>query len=178
MHARSFGTAHCWKCRQTAAKSGPGPSNCSALHYSSGHTRGGNSRIIDGGLRAQRTQPTSGKPCARNHELRPATIQANPNVRRRRHRGVTQRTRTVAIQPDFCRNDRYGGRLALGADHFHTSGGPKRTELPKRIEGVIQSNGIRGEISTGTLQKMNESNVHICGTETSFRDMKARLSDH
>jgi hypothetical protein len=90
---------------------------------------------------------------------------------------VTQGTRTVAIQPDFCRNDRYGGRLALGADHFHTSGDPKTSELPKKIEGVIQSNGIRGEISTETLQNMNEGNVHVCGTVTYFRDMKAMLSD-
>jgi len=109
------------------------------LHNHSGCTCGGNSRIIDGGLRTQRTQPTSGKPCARNHELRPATIQANPNVRRRRHRWMTQSAGTVAIEPDFCRDDGKSGRLALRADHLYTSGGPKIAGTPrKRIEGVIQ----------------------------------------
>jgi hypothetical protein len=54
----------------------------------------------------------------------------------------------------------------------------KRRNSPKKIEGVIQSSGIRGEISTETLQNMNESNVHVCGTVIYFRDMKPRLSDH
>ena len=44
----------------------------------------------------------------------------------------------------------------------------------KRIEGVIQSNGIRGEISTGTRQNMNESNVRFSETVISFCDMKTR----
>src|ERR1039458_9265847 len=88
---------------------------------------------------------------------------------------MTQRTRTVAIQPDFCRNDRYGGRLALGADHFHTSGDPKKDGTPRKlIEGVIQSSGIRGEFSTGTLQNMNESNVRLRETVIYFCDMKTR----
>jgi hypothetical protein len=96
---------------------------------------------------------------------------------------VTQRARTVAIQPDFCRNDRYGGRLALRADHFNTSGDPKRTELPKRFEGVIQHNGIRGEISTGTILKkqlnMNESNIMIHNTELTvhFMELKSEVSE-
>ena len=44
----------------------------------------------------------------------------------------------------------------------------------KLIEGVIQSSGIRGGFSTGTCQNMNESNLHICGAVTHFRDMKVR----
>ena len=91
---------------------------------------------------------------------------------------MTQGARTIAIQPDFCRNDRYGGRLALGADHFYTSGDPKTSELPKKLEGVIQSSGIRGEISTETLQNMNESNVHVCVAVIYCHDMKAMLSCH
>lgn len=132
VHARSFGTAHLWKCRQANPKLVRVDRIISALHYRNGRSSCGNSRIIDGGLRAQRAQPTSGKPCARNHELRPATIQANPNVRRRRHRGMTQRTRTVAIEPDFCRDDGQSGRLALGADHLYTSGGPKKAGTPQK----------------------------------------------
>ena len=128
---RTSGAVHLWKCCQ-AAQPWAGSNELYALHYCGSCGDGCNARVACCGLRAQRTQPTSGKPCTGNHELRPATIQANSNVRGRRHRGMTQCTRTVAIQPDFCRYDRQSGRLALGADHFHTSGDPKRTELPNK----------------------------------------------
>jgi hypothetical protein len=45
---------------------------------------------------------------------------------------MTQSARTVAIEPDFCRNHGQSGRLALGADHWYTSGGPKGRKSPKK----------------------------------------------
>jgi hypothetical protein len=59
--------------------------------------------------------------------------------------------------------------LALRADHFYTSGGPNKDGTPnKKIEGVIQHNGITGEISTGTISGMNESNINFGHVEAIF----------
>ncbi|MEI9970225.1 MAG: hypothetical protein WDM87_17025 [Terracidiphilus sp.] len=38
----------------------------------------------------------------------------------------------------------------------------------KKIEGVIQHNGITGEISTGTIWGMNESNINLYHMEKIF----------
>ena len=89
---------------------------------------------------------------------------------------MTQRARTVAVKPDFRRDDGYGGRLTLGANHLHTSGGPKRAGTPKkRIEGVIQHSGITGAISTVSIQKMHESNIGVCYVKMTYEDMNEDL---
>lgn len=89
----------------TMVQTGARKTELSALHHCGGSRDSRDCRVVRRGLGTQRAQPTGGKPCARNHELRPTTIQAHPNVRGGRHGGVTQSTRTVAIQPDFCRDD-------------------------------------------------------------------------
>ena len=84
------------------------------------------------GFRTQRAQPTSGKPRAWNQELGPAAIQANSDVRRRRHRRMAQCTRAVAKQTDFRRHNGDSGRLALRAHHTNTSGDSKPWRASKR----------------------------------------------
>jgi hypothetical protein len=57
----------------------------------------------------------------------------------------------------------------LGQIIFDTSGGPNKDGTPnKKIEGVIQHNGITEEISTGTIWGMNESNIKFCQMEVIF----------
>jgi hypothetical protein len=83
---------------------------------------------------------------------------------------MTQRAGTIAKQPDFCRDERDRGRLALGADHGGTSGDPKRAELQKQSEGVIQCNGIANQFSTGRELISDESNNYIYIEKMSFDD--------
>ena len=87
-----------------------------------GGTGGGHLGLSGGdSLRAERAEPAGGEPGARDGKLRPSTVKTDANVRRRRHGGVTQRTRAVAIKPYFRRDYRQGGRLALWANHKCTS---------------------------------------------------------
>src|ERR1017187_2112736 len=94
---------------------------------------GGQHRIISGDqgrrgdrgggrLRPHGAQPSGGEPGARNRELRPAAIQANSYIWRRRHGGMAQSAVAVAVEPDLGWNDEQGRRLALRADHEYTSG--------------------------------------------------------
>jgi hypothetical protein len=63
---------------------------------------------------------------------------------------------TVAVEPDLSRNDEQGRRLALRADHGHTSG--KNTARALQVQqsrGKINSNTTRGSFSTIPAKKEN-----------------------
>jgi hypothetical protein len=74
---------------------------------------------------------------------------------------MTQRAGTIAEKADFRRDEGNGSRLAFGADHGSTSGGPKRTGLRKSFEGVIQSNGIMRRFSTGRPLNLPKSKSYF-----------------
>jgi hypothetical protein len=63
---------------------------------------------------------------------------------------MTERAGTIAVEPDFRRNQGKSGRLTLGTHHRYTSEAPISTEPPKEsLEGVIKSNVIIVTFSTG-----------------------------
>lgn len=112
------------------------------------HARRGHRGRNRGSLRPQRAQPTSGEPRTRNRKLQPAAIQTNKNIRRRRHRRMTQGAMTVAIEPDLSRNDGQGCRLTLRADHDNTS-------------------GTKGQQETQTIQTLKKVNCNLLWQEIS-----------
>jgi hypothetical protein len=69
---------------------------------------------------------------------------------------MAQSAVAVAIKPDLGWNYKQGRRLALRADHGHTSGKIKTSILQvQQSRGKINSNTIRGSFSTVQAKKEN-----------------------
>lgn len=97
------------------------PERFYSLRRERSHARRRPSSPIHNLLRAHGAQPPGRQPGARNRKLRPAAIQAYPDIRGRRHRWMAQSAGTVAIKPDFRRNQRKRTGLALRTNHAYTS---------------------------------------------------------
>jgi hypothetical protein len=69
---------------------------------------------------------------------------------------MAQSAVAVAIKPDLGWNDKQGRRLALRADHGHTSGkSTARVLQEQQSRGKINSNTMRGSFSTVPAKKEN-----------------------
>ena len=117
----------------------------SALHDCGGYVCGRDSCLTDGGLRTQGPEPAGREPGRRNHELRPAAIQANPDVWRGCHGRMTQRAGTIAKKSNLCRDNRDCGRLALRANHgMHLRRSQKSADLQKtKLRKWFNITGLR-----------------------------------
>ena len=77
-------------------------------------------------------------------------------------RGLLRYDRTSAGTTDSAA-DWHLGQIISTPQESEKDGAPN-----KKIEGVIQHNGITGEISTGTIWGMNESNLCFYHMEAIF----------
>ena len=75
-------------------------------------------------------------------------------------RGLLRYKRTSAGTTDSAADWHLGQIIFLHLRRSEKDGTPN-----EKIEGVIQHNGITGEISTGTTLGMNESNIDVCNME-------------